>query len=83
MARIIPHPLAVFNGVRDKNNPTFRLPAFLGVELEPYLRSKAKIDIMCADVDFRIGIVVMRRMSFASSGGKRFPPLVFVSIGGV
>lgn len=58
------------------------LPA-LGVELEPYLRSKAKIDIMCDDVDFRIGIVVMRRMSFASSGGKRSPPLVFVSIGGV
>ena len=31
-----------------------------------------------SDVDLRIGVVVMRRMSFALGGGKRFPPLLYI-----
>ena len=31
-----------------------------------------------SDVDLKIGVVVMRRMSFALGGGKRFPPLLYI-----
>ena len=42
--------------------------------MEP--RGFASASTIRGDVDFRIGIVVMRRMFFALSGGKRFPPLL-------
>ena len=41
------------------------------------LHRKPRFATIRGDVDLRIGIVVMRRMSFALSGGKRFPPLLF------